>query len=78
MEDLERKSFMCRRRGSHSPAIRKTPASVFHTLLISHSLSSQPLPRGQRQGIPGGLGSVNGGLSSAQAPKDVLKNERIE
>lgn len=53
---------MCRRRSNHSLVIRKTAASVFHTLLISHSFLSLPLPRGWGEGV---LGSVNGGFSAA-------------
>lgn len=69
MEDLGRKSFMCRRRG--------TPSLVIRTPRISHSpyfpfpFISPPCP--EEGGFLEGLGSVNGALFSSTFPEGVTE-----
>jgi len=66
MDDLGRKSFMCRRRGTPSPVIGRTPR-ISHSPYSPFPFISPRCP--EEGGFLGGLGSVNGGLFSSTFPK---------
>ena len=70
MEDLGRKSFMCRRRGTPSPVIRRTPR-ISHSPYFPFPFISTPCP--EEGVLLEGLGSVNGALFSSTFPKGVTE-----